>query len=176
MIIAGGLQMDDPDAGVVVVPGCCAGLEDWRDWALVLTGGSPWLGHDPGPKVDVLGENLRVWQDGGPDRDRSRWSGHHVDFRRHVLCREMLMGVQRDLVGFLDAVAGWAERAGLGLRGTALVTSVDQNFVITVPWDLGDGSPAVRFMPWWSGTRWRRDRRGVRRSLPPDSVPGPRHR
>ncbi|MFD0973788.1 hypothetical protein ACFQ3X_34995, partial [Plantactinospora endophytica] len=40
LIIAGGLQVGDPITGKVVVPGCCAGLEDWRDWAQALAGGS----------------------------------------------------------------------------------------------------------------------------------------
>jgi len=73
LIAAGGLQVGDATAGVAVVPGCCAGLEDWRDWVQVLTGESPWLGHDPGPEVEVVGDDLRVWQDGGPNRHRGGW-------------------------------------------------------------------------------------------------------
>ncbi|WP_156313234.1 hypothetical protein [Micromonospora sp. HK10] len=43
-----------------VTPGCCAGLEDWREWTSVLDGGQPWLGHDPGPEVEVRGALIRV--------------------------------------------------------------------------------------------------------------------
>jgi hypothetical protein len=75
---AGGLQVRDSTVGTVVTPGCCAGLEDWHDWAQVLTGDSPWLGHDPGPEVEFVGDDLRVWQDGGPNRYRGRWARVHV--------------------------------------------------------------------------------------------------
>jgi len=133
LIVTGGLRIEDTGTGMVVVPGCCAGLEGWREWALVLDGGVPWLGHDPGPEVEVVGEALRVWQDGGPDRQRGHWAGRHVDLPRSAL-PQLLRAVQRDLVGFLDALAGWAARAGLGERGAALVAAVDRDFTITAPW------------------------------------------
>ncbi|MEU7947372.1 hypothetical protein AB0C50_22065 [Micromonospora taraxaci] len=38
LIAAGGLQVRDSTTGTVVTPGCCAGLEDWRDWTQVLPG------------------------------------------------------------------------------------------------------------------------------------------
>ena len=138
LIVVGGLRVSDTSTGAVVVPGCCAGLEEWRDWAETLTGSSPWLGHDPGPEVEVVGEHLRVWQDGGSNRDRGPLAQHHVDLPRRAL-PGLLRGIQQDLVGFLDALAWWAERAGLGERGTALVKAIDQNFAITAPFDL----PAV---------------------------------
>lgn len=137
-IIAGGLRVGDPSTGRAVVPGCCAGLEDWRDWAQALAGSSPWLGHDPGPQIEAVGEDLRVWQDGGPDRHRGRWTGLHVDLPHHAL-PQLLMDAQRDLVGFLDALDGWAERADLGRKGTALVRAIDRSFTITAPWDLPEG-------------------------------------
>jgi hypothetical protein len=49
---------------------------------------------------------------------------------------ELLMNVQRDMVGFLGALTAWTERAGLGRRGSALVETIDQNFTITAPLDL----------------------------------------
>jgi hypothetical protein len=116
IIITGGLQVCDTNAGIAVMPGCCAGLEDWRDWAQVFTGDSPFLGHDPGPEVEAVCDDLRVWQDGGPNRHRGRWAGVHVDMPRRAL-PDLLMGVQRNLVGFLDVLAVWTERAGLGGEG-----------------------------------------------------------
>ncbi|WP_223874924.1 hypothetical protein [Salinispora oceanensis] len=79
-----------------------------------------------------------MWQDGGPNRHRGRWAVRHVELPRRAL-PQLLMRVQRDLVGFLDALAGWAARSGLGQRGTALVKAVDQNFAITAPLDLPAG-------------------------------------
>ncbi|MFI5490345.1 hypothetical protein [Micromonospora echinaurantiaca] len=138
LIIAGGLQVRDTSTGMAVAPGCCAGLEDWRDWTQAITGGSPWLGHDPGPEVEVLGDDLQVWQDGGPNRHRGRWAGLHVDIP-HSALPELLMRTQRDLVGFLAALTAWAERAGLGRRGINLVEAIDQNFTITAPLDVAVG-------------------------------------
>ena len=139
LIVAGGLQLSDTEAGTVVVPGCCCGLEDWREWIRVLTDGSPWLGHDPGPEVEVIGLGLRVWQDGGPNRERGRWADRwaeqRVDFPRRELA-PLLLGVQRDLVGFLNALAKWAEQTGIGSRGAALVEMVDQSFAVTAPLEL----------------------------------------
>lgn len=38
-------------------PGCCHGLESWREWANLRKGGpSPWLGHDPDAWIDASGE------------------------------------------------------------------------------------------------------------------------
>ncbi|MCX5070327.1 hypothetical protein OOJ91_31210 [Micromonospora lupini] len=135
LIVAGGLQVRDSATGTVVTPGCCAGLEDWRDWTQVSTVDSPWLGHDPGPEVEVVGDDLRVWQDGGPNRHRGRWAGIHVDLP-HTALPGLLRGVQRDLVGFLDALDGWATRVGLGQRRSVLVEAIDKNFAVTAPLDV----------------------------------------
>ncbi len=135
LIVAGGVQVGDTRTGTTVVPGCCSGLADWREWAQLFTGGSPWLGHDPGPEVEVVGDDLRVWQDGSSNRHRGHWADRRVDLPSGALA-PLLMRVQRDLVGFLDALAEWAARAGLGQRGTALVKAVDQSLAITAPLDL----------------------------------------
>jgi hypothetical protein len=135
LIVAGGLQLLDTVTGTAVVPGCCAGLEDWRDWAQVLIGGSPWLGHDPGPEIEISNEDVRIWQDGGPNRHRGHWAGIHVVVPRLVL-PDLLRNVQQDLVGFLAALEAWTTRIGLSERGTALVATVDRNFAITMPLEL----------------------------------------
>lgn len=135
LIAPGGLQVRDSTTATVVTPGCCAGLEDWRDWAQVVNGDSPWLGHDPGPEVELVSDGLRVWQDGGPNRHRGRWAGVHVDLPHRAL-PGLLNGVQRDLVGFLEALTRWATRVGLQQRGAALVEAIDKNFAITAPLDV----------------------------------------
>lgn len=47
LIAPGGLRIRDTSRGIAVNPGCCFGLENWRDWLDVADGGTPWLGHDP---------------------------------------------------------------------------------------------------------------------------------
>jgi hypothetical protein len=83
-----------------------------------------------------------VWQDGGPNRERGRWAERWAEQRVDLPCRvlpQLLLGVQRDLVGFLDALAGWADQAGIGPRGTALVEMIDKSFAITAPLELPAG-------------------------------------
>lgn len=132
LITAGGLRVRDEDTGTAVVPGCCAGLEGWRDWLEVCAGASPWLGHDPDPEVEAVGDLLRVWQNGGPNRHHGPWAGIHVDLRRAAL-PHLLREVRQDLVDFLAAIASWAGRGGLGRRGDALVEAVDHSFSISAP-------------------------------------------
>ncbi|WP_312882614.1 hypothetical protein [Micromonospora polyrhachis] len=152
LVVAGGLQLCDIDTGTAVVPGCCAGLEDWRDWTEALAGDSPWLGHDPGPEVEVLGDHLRVWQDGGSNRHHGRWAGVHIDLPR-VALPALLGSAHRDLVGFIAVLAGWTEQLGLGSRGSALVRTIDRDFAITAPFDLANACEA----PGWPvGDRLRR--------------------
>jgi hypothetical protein len=129
LILNGGVRLEDSATAKVVVPGCCAGLENWREWAEVLSGSSVYLGHDPDSEVEVIGEDLRVWQDGKRRDD-------YVDVPLAAV-PGMLVDVRRDLVGFLDALAGWADRIGLGERGAGLVKAIDDNFAITAPWDGG---------------------------------------
>lgn len=138
LVVPGGLRPVDTVTGMAVVPGCCAGLEDWREWAQVIAGGTPWLGHDPGPEIEVVGDELRVWQHGGPDRQQSRSADANVVVPRLAL-PGLLTDVQRDLAGFLAALEAWTIRMGLEERGRALVRAVDRNFAITAPLDLPAG-------------------------------------
>ncbi|MFF3879193.1 hypothetical protein [Streptomyces sp. NPDC001978] len=48
LFAAGGLQVTDKSTGVTFLPGCCDGLEDWRDWHQFVDAGSLLgFGHDP---------------------------------------------------------------------------------------------------------------------------------
>lgn len=135
LLVAGGLRMEDSGTGASVAPGCCAGLEEWREWTSALDGGMPWLGHDPGPQVEAQGDLLRVWQHGGPQRH-----GPYVELSRTHLA-ELLTRVQADLSGFLARIDAWARDAGLGTRGADLVTVIDRDFRITAPLGLSGGGP-----------------------------------
>ena len=64
MIAPGGLRVRDT-AGLTVTPGCCCGLEDWREWNQLVPGQPLWLGHSPAPWAEHLGHAIRVWPDGG---------------------------------------------------------------------------------------------------------------
>ncbi|WP_155123630.1 MULTISPECIES: hypothetical protein [unclassified Actinoplanes] len=122
LIVAGGLALDDTVSGVSIRPGCCAGLEDWRDWASIAAGQPVWLGHSPEPRIEVDGDRRRVWQDVTP-------GSPHVDVTGAELFR-LLAGVQRDLVGFLGVLRAWGRSFG---RGDLLAARIDRDFAITAP-------------------------------------------
>ncbi|MFC9965284.1 hypothetical protein ACFVH4_13680 [Nocardia ignorata] len=124
----GGLRLTDTVTGAVIEPGCCAGLEEWREWVDVLTGTPPWLGHGPTPEVEIGVDELRVWQDSGADRQAAQ----SVVVERSSL-PGLLNRVHRDLVGFLACVQAWSERGRLGSKGTDLVEAIDRSFHVTAP-------------------------------------------
>ncbi|GGR62612.1 hypothetical protein [Streptomyces roseolus] len=100
---AGGLRVVDPGTGVAFVPGCCDGLEDWRDWYRLADGdGTLGFGHEPvSPAAERHGDTLRLTVDA--ERDDSPV----IELPAHAL-RGMLAGVERDLAAFLDLAVAWA--------------------------------------------------------------------
>lgn len=118
----GGLVVRDLRTGVVIEPGCCQGLEDWRDWHGVLDGVHPWLGHSPAPKTEIGADVVRVW----PDDRRTDGPACEIplaDLPGH------LERVRQDLLGFLDLVRKWAP---YGL-GDQVAPQLDEHFHISAP-------------------------------------------
>ncbi|OSC70594.1 hypothetical protein B5180_24400 [Streptomyces sp. BF-3] len=103
-IVAGGLRAMDTSTGVTLLPGCCSGLENWRDVYDVLDGtGQVFLGHDPDPVVQLSrsGDSVRLVVD-------IERSDSPVIELPAVELRHLLDGVGRDLAGFLALAADWA--------------------------------------------------------------------
>jgi hypothetical protein len=95
------------DGTVSVVPSCCCGLEKWREWHNLLRDGtSPWLGHDPSPWVETVGDAFVVWPDGGlgPGGSGPR---PPIRFTRQQLSHA-LASVERDLRAFAARLQAWA--------------------------------------------------------------------
>lgn len=61
LILPGGLYVKQGDA--IVHPGCCSGLEDWREWYFVPDGVSPFMGHDPWPGTELVDGLVRIHAD-----------------------------------------------------------------------------------------------------------------
>lgn len=119
---AGGLEVRDTGTGVEIKPGCCAGLESWRDWSELLDGQVPWLGHSPQPGVEFVADAVRVSQDAElPDSPACEIPVADLP--------ELLGRVRQDLVGFLELVRRWAPD-GLGER---LASRFDEDFHISAP-------------------------------------------
>ncbi|MDG4857663.1 hypothetical protein P8605_05750 [Streptomyces sp. T-3] len=99
---AGGLQVTDDSTGITFLPGCCDGLEDWRDWhRLVDAGGLLGFGHDPvSPTAERFGETVRLTVN-------AEQCGSPVITLTVAQLRHLLAGVERDLAGFLALANDW---------------------------------------------------------------------
>lgn len=136
LILPGGLRASDTVTGKSVVPGCCAGLEEWREWADLLNHVSPMMGHDPWPWVEFRVGCLRLWQDSLNDPRR----GHrNVPVRVDIPEDELpglLFGVHKALNDFLIVVHLWAVESGLASSADALTTVIDRHFAVSAPLQL----------------------------------------
>ncbi|MCT4355332.1 hypothetical protein M5362_19545 [Streptomyces sp. Je 1-79] len=57
----GGLRVTDTATGVVLLPGCCNGLDERSDWLEVPDGaGRAFFGHDPSPLAERVGDLARL--------------------------------------------------------------------------------------------------------------------
>ncbi|WP_228991090.1 hypothetical protein [Streptomyces sp. DH8] len=102
LFAAGGLRVVDRSTGVTLVPGCCGGLEDWRDAYAVLDGtGWAFFGHSPDPAVERSGDSVR-WI---VDVERS---DSPVIESSTAEARRLLGGVERDLLDYLALTGDWA--------------------------------------------------------------------
>ncbi|WP_432993888.1 hypothetical protein [Dactylosporangium sp. CA-233914] len=127
----GGLRVGAGD--VVIDPGCCVGLDEWRDWLRVLGGEVIDLGHDPDVLVEHRGPVLRVWKD-----KRQLLAGElpgpadkYIDVPRAELPK-LLAAVRGDLVGFLAALRPWAQSIAPELADP-LIAAVDRRLRISAP-------------------------------------------
>ncbi|WP_329391287.1 hypothetical protein OG625_38850 [Streptomyces sp. NBC_01351] len=102
---SGGMRVTDSSSGVSFVPGCCDGLEDWRDWHQFFDGDSAlWFGHDPKSSVaERAGDAIRLTVDA--EQSDSQAIELSVTELRHLLAE-----AERDLAGFLALAAAWASK------------------------------------------------------------------
>lgn len=90
---------------VFVEPGCCNGLETWRDWLEVLNGtGCAYFGHDPFSTAERLGDIVRLTLD-AHETDSSPVIELSVD-----QIGTLVTGAQQDLQDFLSLAETWAEQ------------------------------------------------------------------
>ncbi|MFI5757376.1 hypothetical protein [Streptomyces sp. NPDC051569] len=100
----GGLRVTDRSTGVTFLPGCCNGLEDWRDCCTVVGGSGPVeFGHDPTPLAELFGDTVRLVV------DAERSDSPVIELPAGDL-RRLLNGVERDLADFLTLAADWGSR------------------------------------------------------------------
>jgi hypothetical protein len=119
----GGLRVTDTATGTTLVPGCCSGIEDWREWFMVVDGhtSTDFLDHDPYPLAERHGDIVRLIIDA--ERDDSP----EIELPVTDLSR-LLADAERDLIAFHDLAASWAERyipAHAALLAAALARALD---------------------------------------------------
>ncbi len=102
---AGGLRFTDNSTGVAFLPGCCDGLEDWRDWQQFINDGSLLgFGHDPvSPVAERFGDTVRLTVN-------AEHSDSPVMELSVAELRSLLADAERDLADFLALAADWASR------------------------------------------------------------------
>jgi hypothetical protein len=127
VIAPGGLRIRDSDTGAVLTPGCCCGLEDWREWLGVARGEEIWLGHDPAPGIEHSGGTIRL-------RPDSQTPDTVIELPTARL-PHLLVSVQQDLAGFLTATTLWSQQYAPG-SSPALSATLDRGFQITAPLPL----------------------------------------
>ena len=105
-ILPGGLRVRE-SGDRNIPPSCCCGLETWREWFGVLTDRkSPWIGHDPSPWIEHLGDVIRVWS-GSSLSNSSAGSEYCIIFHPEEFATQ-LQQVEHDLRRFLTLLKKWA--------------------------------------------------------------------
>ncbi|MFF2090715.1 hypothetical protein [Paenibacillus sp. NPDC058174] len=102
--ISGGLAFEDESK--VILPGCCCGLEGWREvLEAVLSKKNIWLGHDPYPTLEFTNNLVRVWSDDYSGTFRKDLSGQdlqkmfYIEYVRDDLINK-LQAIETDLLEF----------------------------------------------------------------------------
>lgn len=132
VIASGGLRVTDDSTGVTFQPGCCDGLEDWRDWHRLVDDdghGLVGFGHDPvSPTAERFGDTVRLTMN--MEQSDSPVIELGVSELRHLLT-----GVERDLTAFLALAAAWSSEH-LPSHHTAVTSAIARAL------DLPEPTPA----------------------------------
>lgn len=104
LFASGGMRVTDSSTGITFLPGCCSGLEDWRDWLEVLDGsGRAFFSHDPDPFAERVADNVRLTVD-------AEQSDSPVIELSVTELRRLLDDAVHDLTNFLALAGDWASQ------------------------------------------------------------------
>ncbi|MFI1186499.1 hypothetical protein [Streptomyces californicus] len=104
LFAAGGFRVTDTTTGAVFVePGCCNGLETWREWLDVLDGtGVAHFGHDPASTAELDGDIVRLTY------DAYATDGSPVAELPADQVRGLVSAAEQDVRDFLGLAGAWA--------------------------------------------------------------------
>ncbi|WP_053761224.1 hypothetical protein [Streptomyces sp. AS58] len=139
VIAPGGLRVHDTRTNVTVRPGCCCGLENWREWLDVADGETLWLGHDPSPRIEHSSDLVHLWPDGADAQETP--SGPPIEIVVGDL-PGILHTVQEGLQGFLSLTMQWATRHVPTLTED-LAARLDEDLAISAPLPGASGQHAT---------------------------------
>jgi hypothetical protein len=123
LILAGGIRISDGKR--TIEPGCCCGVEDWREQIGLLVEGDGWMGHDPAPWARIDGDHVEVWSDGGLESPPSHDGANVFSIRvPKQIALTFEAAIHRDLAAFLDALGRWAESKVGQVAADALVAKL----------------------------------------------------
>ncbi len=129
LIAPGGLRVRDTDTEAEIPPGCCCGLESWREWRNLLRGEPVWLGHDPDTELVRTAAGVRLRQE--THRTPPPIRANEVEIPLDDL-PALLTSAHLNLQEFLHLVRRWADETVPG-AADRLVAVLDENFDITGP-------------------------------------------
>ncbi|WP_424211731.1 hypothetical protein ACN20G_06295 [Streptomyces sp. BI20] len=131
----GGLWCSD-GAGRTWAPGCCSGIEEWREGRRVLASGPEdpvWFGHSPSAHGARVGDRVLLTVDAEePD-------GPVIELDAEVYAR-LLDGVEGELREFLGLVEGWARRVLPAPDRGPFVAAVARLVDLSIPGREGSGT------------------------------------
>ena len=125
LIAPGGLAFSDGNQ--IIYPGCCCGLESWREWGQFADGGpAPWAGHDPWVYAERSEREIRVWSDGAVDRPSD---SIHIEMTTEEFDKAYALA-EEAFSGFFEALKRWCNDLDAG-RAKKLLAKLDRAFDIS---------------------------------------------
>lgn len=81
-----------------IFPSCCCGLESWKEVLdAAISKESPWLGHDPNPCFEYIGDSIRIWSDNFNKKQASNIG--FIECDRSILIEKLNL-IRKDLIEF----------------------------------------------------------------------------
>ncbi|MEU7567895.1 hypothetical protein AB0A99_18155 [Streptomyces fradiae] len=126
LFAAGGLRITDTSTGAALLPGCCSGLDERREWWEVIDGdGWASFGHDPSPIAARVGSTVRLTVD-------AELGDSPVIELPVGRLRDLLTAAESDLADFLRLAARWAD-VRLAHHGAPVVSAIARALDLPAP-------------------------------------------